>query len=235
MKREPPKTKQNAVVKSMATFTRSGTAVAQVLATYSDRVTCDVRLLEGLELRNVPVGTDCGVIEIGGEKKVYGKIELPIVRNYVMILFIGGRPMIIGNTFPFLNELFLEEKQLLAGPNDITGPEMERKEYTTKLLEKDKPKTYKRVFPSGTTLEIDDDGSVFLETIDLGRFVHKIDPNDPNNSFVEWTSARTDADLFSRIKMQATENGILIEDTVNDNTIKLNSCLLYTSPSQRDS
>ena len=212
-----PVTRQNSINKSKMTsmhMKEKMLDVGQVQKTYSDRMTCDITLLEGLQLYNVPILTRGGIID---EEKVYGEVDLPIEKDYVVIIFVGGRPIMLGTVLPFLNQLFSESGQTLAGPD---SPD---KVYTLRLLEKNKPKTYKRVFPSGATLEFSGDGSVYLETIDLGKFILHVDENDPDNSFVEWRSAEDSSQRFCRILMKATEEGILIEDTVNDtNMIRMN-------------
>ena len=217
LRHKMPQTRQHALIKAHDTTHQVEGKMAdigQVQTTYSDRMTCDVTLLEGLQLFNAPIYTRAGTVDDG---KVYGEVDLPVEKDYVIVLFIGGRPMVFGTYIPFLNELFAEDSQTLAGPDNI------QKTRTLKLLESDKPLTYKRVFPSGDTIEIDDDGSYFLEIIDLGRFVFLRDPNDETNSFAEWKSATNQSDQFCRILMRATDDGILIEDTVNSNVMKLNS------------
>lgn len=213
-----PQTMQNSIRKSLGTGGQTQQKMAdvgQVMVTYSDRVTCDVRLLDGLQMFNVPVLTNGGTV--GDDGKIYGTVELPVERDYIVILFIGGRPMVIGTFLPFLNELFQEDKQVLA------GPDMPDKRHTLKLLEKDKPLSYKKVFPSGTTIEVNEEGSVYLETVDLGAFVLYIDPNDSDNSYVEWKSADDDMGRYCRIRMKSTTDGLVIEDQINDNELKMNS------------
>lgn len=131
----------------------SGNAtIGKVTEVYSDRLTCDIEMYDGGVLRNIPVCTKAGLQD--GE--VYGTVDLPAIDDYVIIDFASGSTrtkMIVGTIVPYLVNEFVKDA-VNSGS----------KAHTKKLLEKGKEKTYKKIFKSGTTIEVGDDGTIIVET-----------------------------------------------------------------------
>lgn len=139
-------------------FTATSPFIAKVINTYSERMTCDLETPDGQKLYNIPVLTQGGLVD--GEP--YGVVSLPMIDDYVVVMhasFSERHKIIVGTFFPYLANAITKDVVNSGG-----------KAYTKKLFEKDKPKTYRRVFPSGTTVEVDDDGDVTVETPD-GTFI----------------------------------------------------------------
>ena len=128
---------------------------AEVEAVYSDRNTADIRVLtSGAKLKNVPVKTRGGLID--GE--VYGELDLPDVGNIVNIQFLANResmPFISGAILPYLYSKFQA---------DQTPVDSSSKAFTLKLLEAGKEKHFRKIFKSGTTVEVEEDGTLIIET-----------------------------------------------------------------------
>jgi len=125
---------------------------AKVIQAYSDRMTCDIEAVDGTPIKNVPVLTKGGLVD--GEP--YGEMCLPAVDDYVVVGFasFGQRHrVIIGTIFPYLANEFL--KDAVNSTN---------KAFTKKLLVAGKPLEYRRIFKSGTSVHIEEDGSVTIET-----------------------------------------------------------------------
>ena len=194
-----PQTKQKAVKDTLVRQGEAMTDVGRIVKAYSERMSCDVVLLDGVTLRNTPILTK-GSTEDG---KISGEISLPLVNDYVVLLFVNGRPVIIGTILPYLNENFFTQ--------ELPGIEGKNKQHTQKLLEEGKPKTWKRVYPSGTTLEVADDGSLYLEVPDLGSLVFNVS---------EHTVGIKDGSDNSVV---LSEHGIVVTDAVNNNRISLTS------------
>jgi len=128
---------------------------AMVVAVHSDRNTCDIRTIDGLAMENVPVLGKFGLADGGN---VWGEVELPSPMDYVIVMFIGEhtrQKIIIGTIAPYL----VNEYQTGQIPPSSTS-----KTYTKKLLEPLKNKGYKKIFQSGTTVEVFEDGSTVVET-----------------------------------------------------------------------
>lgn len=126
--------------------------IATVEKIYSDRNTCDILTTSGSLQRNIPIKTKGGMVD----DEVYGEIDLPEVGDTVFVQFLSGKESLayIDSTIiPFLNSKF-------AGNAVSSGS----KQFTKKLLEANKPKSYRKIFKSGTTLEISEDGTVIIET-----------------------------------------------------------------------
>lgn len=135
--------------------------IARVTATYSHRMTCDIETSDGQQIPNVPVLTKGGLV--AGEP--YGEVCLPAVDDFVIVMHgsYGTRhKIIVGTIFPYL-----------ANPMLKDAVNSGSKQFTKKLFEENKPLTYRRIFPSGTTIEIDDDGNTTVE-LPNGTYV-KID------------------------------------------------------------
>lgn len=134
---------------------------AKVTAVYSDRMTCDIETLDGAPLSNISVVTKGGLVD----GKVYGEICLPAIDDYVVVGFgsYGQRhKVILGTIIPYLANEFVGD-----AVNSVS------KAFTKKLLEAGKPIDYRRIFKSGTSVQIEEDGSIIVETPD-GSYI-KID------------------------------------------------------------
>jgi hypothetical protein len=136
---------------------------AEVVQVYSDKNACDVRTISGNTVPNVPVLTSAGLIN----NQVYGELDLPSVGDIVLVEFVGGimeRPYIIGTIIPYSNVQFQSSQ---VPVNSTT------KAFTKKLLESGKNNTYRKIFKSGATLEVNEQGSVIIE-VPSGEYL-KID------------------------------------------------------------
>lgn len=126
--------------------------IAQVLFNHADRMTCDIITPDGQKVYNVPVQTIAGLID--GEP--YGEFWLPEVDDFVIIRQAseGTRKAVIVGTFvPYLSNDFLADA---VNSGD--------KQFTKKLLEEGTEKHYKRIFKSGSTVEVKEDGTIIVET-----------------------------------------------------------------------
>lgn len=152
---------------------------AKILIVHSDRNTCDIETLDGFAIKNVPLCSKVGLVN----GKIYGVLDLPEVDDYVLIIFGGPyrRNMIIMDTItPYLKDEF----QVGQSPVNSTN-----KAYTAKLFEANKEKTYRKIFKSGTTLEVQDDGTLILET-PSGTFI-KIDESAGGTVAIEDANGNT--------------------------------------------
>lgn len=132
----------------------SASFIAQVVKTYSDRMTCDIKTPDGQALDNVPVLTRGGLVD----GKPYGEVCLPAVEDYVIVLHAtyGDRhKVIIGTVLPY------GTKEFAAAPVNS-----DNKATATKLLEPDKAIDYRRVFKSGLSVLVEEDGTLTAETPD---------------------------------------------------------------------
>lgn len=132
--------------------------MAQVVQVYSDRMTCDVKTNDGQTLFNIPVLVKGGFVA----GKPYGEIDLPAVDDYVIVFYAGfgmRQKAILGTILPYLVNEFNKDAVNSAD-----------KQFAKKVLEKDKPLEYRRVFKSGTTLQVEEDGRIVIETPD-GTYV----------------------------------------------------------------
>lgn len=139
--------------------------IARVLETHSDRMTCDIQTVDGQEIRNVPVVTRAGLVD--GEH--YGEMCLPAVDDHVIVIHAsyGTRhKAIIGTIVPYLANEF--------GSDSVNSAD---KQFTKRMLSADKPLAYRRIFKSGTSIEVAEDGTITVET-PSGRYV-KIDEATP--------------------------------------------------------
>jgi len=181
------KTRQSGVEKLKASVRadRVESYLAEIMAVYSEKNACDIKaLITGQLIKSVPILTKGGLVD----DEVYGELELPEVGDRVVVDFIGGReslPIIVGFIFPFLYDKF-------AGSQ--TPVNSSSKAFTQKLLEGSLPKTYRKIFRSGTTVEIQEDGSLIVEVPD-GSYIH----------------------------LNVTGSEIIIEDVVNSNKITFDS------------
>ena len=130
--------------------------ICKVLQVFSDRNACVVQSSNGGNVYNVPLLTRAGLID--GE--VYGGLDPPAIGNYVVIGFLNNRmekPFIMGTIIPYMYPKYQ------SGQTPVNSGS---KAYTKKLLEAGKEKYYRRIFQSGTTVEVADDGSVIVEAPD---------------------------------------------------------------------
>ncbi len=126
--------------------------VAQVIQVYSDRMTCDIKAIGGNTIKNVTILAKGGLVN----GKVYGEMCLPAKDDYVIVGFgsYGQRhKMILGTILPYLLNEFIKD-----------GVNSGSKQFTKKLFEANKPLEYRRIFKSGTTVQIEEDGGIILET-----------------------------------------------------------------------
>jgi len=165
--------------------------IAQVRKAYSDRMTCDITTPDGQLLDNIPVMTQGGLVD--GEP--YGEISLPAKDDYVRVTYAtyGNRCKVIdGTVIPYLAAEFNED-----AVNSVN------KNFTTKVLEADKPLGYRRIFKSGTTIEIEEDGGIIIET--------------PNGMYVKIDEANSKIligdDQSTPNTITLDSSGVLIEDT----------------------
>jgi len=131
--------------------------VCKVIQVFADRNTCTLKGLNGSTVYNVAVLTKAGLID---GKYVWGELDLPNVGSYVLVGFVENRmekPFIIGTVIPYGHDKYQ------SAQNPVNSGS---KAYTKKLLETGKEKYYRRIFQSGTTVEIADDGSVIVEAPD---------------------------------------------------------------------
>ena len=131
--------------------------IAEVTAVYSERNTCDIISVKtNAPLRDVPILTKGGLID----DEVYGELDLPAVGDRVVVGYVDGRegmPVVLGFVIPYLFNYFAVEQTAV---NSTT------KTNSLTLLESGKPNLYRRIFKSGTSIEVAEDGSVFIETPD---------------------------------------------------------------------
>lgn len=126
--------------------------IAKVVNVYSERMTCDLDTSDGQRLSNVPVVTKGGLVN--GEH--YGEMDLPAVGDYVIVMFASygvRHKVIIGTILPYLATEFSK---------DAIGSGT--KQFTKTVLEADKPLEYRRVLKSGTSIQVEEDGTVTVET-----------------------------------------------------------------------
>lgn len=129
-------------------------SLGKILATHSDRMTCDIETNNGAIQKNVPILTTAGLID----NKVFGVLDLPALETTVVVGFIEGKesfPFILGTFFPYANNKY-QSNQVPVNSGSKTK--------TLKLLENISDKVYRKIFKSGTTIEIKDDGTIQVET-----------------------------------------------------------------------
>jgi hypothetical protein len=129
--------------------------IATVKKVYGDRATCDIELENNIPVTNVPVLLENGLIN----SEEYGTFDLPRVNSKVIVIFLGytgDRPVILNKSFyPYLVKEYSKSQ---------TPVNSGSKSSTKKILESGKEKNYRRVFKSGTTMEVQDDGTIIVET-----------------------------------------------------------------------
>lgn len=189
---------------------------AEIVKVYPERYTCDIKSLRsGQVVRDVPVTTTAGVID--GE--IYGTFEMPAEGDRVMVGFIENReslPIILDTVIPFLTSEFGEDSQ--------TPVNSSNKAYGLKLLEAGKENAYRRIFKSGTTIEVDDDGTVTLET-PSGTYVLLDETNDKivvedqhgNTITLDTNGVIVEDGLGTPNKITFSSSGVVIDDTNGNN------------------
>lgn len=166
-----------------------GIRIATVLRVHSDRMTCDLKTQNGASIHNVPVVTPFGLVE--GE--IYGSLDLPQVGQRVLVAFVEGREG-LAFILPFTVLPYLHP-EVTNGTPVSSGS----KQFTKKLLEGNKSKTYKRIFPNGTTIEVQEDGTLIWE-IPSGSFVRL----KQSNGKIEITASGNEIDLNGSTKSLVT-------------------------------
>lgn len=164
-----------------------------------EEMTCDVTTgkntikggqvtqVNGILHKHVPIMTKCG-LDDSTSKQVWGEFELPAIGSTVVLLFILGKesfPIILGTIYPYANSLFNSDQNPVSSTN---------KQFTKKLLENNlDAKTYRKIFKSGTSLEVESNGTIVIETpsgayfeLDETNNVFKI--QDKNNNVIVSTS-----------------------------------------------
>lgn len=140
--------------------------VAKVTNVYSDRMTCDIEMVDGGTLYNIPVLAKVGLKD--GE--VYGRMWLPAVDDYVIIMFGSGGnrfKVIVGTVSAYLTNEFVKDA-VNSGS----------KQFTKKLLEEGKELHDILICKSGTTFEVEEDGTIIVE-VPSGTYL-KISEADSN-------------------------------------------------------
>jgi hypothetical protein len=128
--------------------------IAKILDVYTETMTCDIETPNGSISSNVPVLTRCGL----ENDEVWGEVELPSIGSHVIIIFIEGResfPVILGTLFPYGNNKYQSGQTPVASAD---------KAFSLKLLEKLDQKLYRRIFKSGASVEVKEDGTILIET-----------------------------------------------------------------------
>lgn len=142
----------NFIKRSTMTGEEHASFIAQIIQVYSDRMTCDILTVDGATIQNVPVITKGGLIN----GKVYGEVCLPAVDDYVIVGYgsYGQRhKIILGTILPYLVNEFIKD-----------AVNSSSKQFTKKLFVADKPLEDRRIFKSGTTVEVQEDGTAIIET-----------------------------------------------------------------------
>lgn len=160
------RTHQNALFDSHKPLPPLYPFTAQVAQAYSDRMTCDLALPPFVAYTsstppqptyyNVPVLVKGGIDPTTNE--IWGEMETPQVNDIVIAAYVGPykeRVIILGTIYPFLLSYFQSNQTPVNSSN---------KQFSLKLLVADELKTFRRIFKSGTTLEVGENGTVTVET-----------------------------------------------------------------------
>jgi hypothetical protein len=127
--------------------------IAKVENVYSDRMTCDLITNDGQKILNVPVMTKSGL----KDGKPYGEVDLPEIEDFVIVMYAsyGTRhKVIIGTFIPYLAKEF----------KDAAPVNSDNKQFATTFMELDIPDEYRRIFKSGTSIQVGEDGTITVET-----------------------------------------------------------------------
>lgn len=175
--------------------------VCEVIANHPDRRTVDVISNNAVEVKNIPIVSNCGLNE---DDEVWGTLELPSVGTHVLIDFVSGQegsPVVIGTIIPWAYSKYQSNQVPVNSDN---------KQFTLKLLEDVDEKTYRKIFKSGTTLEVGEDGTLTLE-VPSGTYLQIDEENEVINL----------EDLHGNI-VTLDVDGIYVTDT-NGNTVTMDS------------
>ncbi len=130
------------------------TTIGKVVFIHMARMAVDVETNNAVIVKNVQILTKGGLID----NEVWGELETPSIGTRVVIGFIGGDagfPFIMGYVFPYGYSKYQSNQTPVNSGSKV---------YTQKLLEDVDPKYYRRIFKSGTTLEVQADGTMIIET-----------------------------------------------------------------------
>lgn len=172
--------------------------IAKVTEAFSQRMTCNLKTNDGQILHNVPVMTKAGLVD----GKPYGTVSLPAIGDYVVVIYAAYGAMhkiILGTIVPYMAQEF--SNRPINSDN---------KEYTTTMLESDKPLEDKTIFKSGTTVMVEENGTVCVET-PKGSSIRM---DEEGNKIV--------IDDLQGNTVSMTPSGIVVEDK-NGNTITMAS------------
>lgn len=129
-------------------------SIARVVEAYPNTMTCDIESSNGMLITNVPLLTKCGL----EKDEVFGEIELPSKDTYVVVANVGGKesfPFIIGTFYPYSTNKYQSGQKAVKSNN---------KQFTLKLLEDIAKTVFRKIFRSGTSVEVMEDGTFVLET-----------------------------------------------------------------------
>jgi len=171
-------------IASRSNLTIARTNLATVNVVYADRNTCDVTTWNNTKAYNVPLLSKTYLVS----DEIYGELELPPVGSVVLIAFIAGResqPYILGTVVPYLYGKYQTDQVAINSGS---------KAYTKKLYEAGKEKYYRKIFQGGTTIEVDDSGTITVET--------------PSGTYIRAVESGT-----KMIKLQDAFGNIFILDT----------------------
>lgn len=133
----------------------AGAFMAKVDYVYPDRGTVDVSVATE-KFPNVPILTQGGKDSDGG---IWGDVHFPQSGDYVLVLPLdpmGKKKVVLGTIFPYLMQEWKDQQNPVNSTN---------KQYTKKLLDSSlDPKVWRKIFPSGTTIEVKKDGTILVET-----------------------------------------------------------------------
>ena len=129
-------------INQMKNMEKMNLSIGTIENVYTKSMTCDVVTSDGIINTNIPLLTDCGVID----DEIYGELKLPVKGTSVILGFIEGK-----ESFPFILGTFV--------PYNSSS-----KQFTKKLLEDGlDSKVFRRIFKSGTTIEIQENGTTIIE------------------------------------------------------------------------
>lgn len=189
---------QNSVNKSPANPSVKIPFFAEVTDAMSDRMACHIKTVDGYELNNVPVLVNGGLVD----GAPYGERSLPSIGDWVLVMFAGKyerMEVIVGTVVPYLTSEF--QADAVNSTN---------KAFSLKLIEADKRLSDLKIFKSGTTFEVDENGSVVLET--------------PSGTYVQIDEANDKVVVEDQHgnKFTLDSDGVEIDDT-NGNNITMSS------------
>ena len=141
-------------INQMKNMEKMNLSIGTIENVYTKSMTCDVVTSDGIINTNIPLLTDCGVID----DEIYGELKLPVKGTSVILGFIEGKesfPFILGTFVPYANKVF-DSMQIPVNSSS--------KQFTKKLLEDGlDSKVFRRIFKSGTTIEIQENGTTIIE------------------------------------------------------------------------